>query len=252
MIFLLLFSSIFILPVIHGNIKDNKCDPPFVPQYLPDHEFGSYCRYSPAYSQIDFVFLLAVPNGIFTSVLQKVSIVLYNSLISHDAKFSNNSLTNNVAFIALANRALVMAPFGTLNTAEGVKNEFRKMISYRNQLNRLIALNTSAKWNFTKNFLGAEPNFFWSGKNGDQWINYSGECSLPVDYLPSSYKDPTLQGICKNTFNITAGKGAAIGSRFLCEASFEMKFIPLCETRASDSTNNPKLCPFGLKNKKHA
>uniref|UniRef100_A0A914PWM8 C-type lectin domain-containing protein n=1 Tax=Panagrolaimus davidi TaxID=227884 RepID=A0A914PWM8_9BILA len=140
------------------------------------------------------------------------------------------------------------------DTNEKISFEGAEMvcISDINFDSRLIALNTSAKWNFTKNFLGAEPNFFWSGKDGTQWINYSDESRLPVDYLPLSYYDPTLQGICQNTFNITAGKGAAIGSRFLCEASVKMAFLSLCETRAFDSTNNPKLCSSGFKNKKHA
>ena len=69
----LVFTALLAIGWCDLNHKINLgCDEPSTPQYLPDHGYGSYCRFDAAYSVLDIVFAVEVSEFTDTGLLGQV------------------------------------------------------------------------------------------------------------------------------------------------------------------------------------
>lgn len=94
-------------------------------------------------------------------------------------------------------------------------------------------------------FMNTSTPLFRTGKNGSIWYSYSLK-EVPVSYLPPSFTDPSIQERCQTDYAIAPGEGAVIvfngTEKVLCSAAADVEATPMCDIKAYDSFNNPRLC----------
>uniref|UniRef100_A0A914YIX8 Uncharacterized protein n=1 Tax=Panagrolaimus superbus TaxID=310955 RepID=A0A914YIX8_9BILA len=97
-----LLTLLLTIPLIAGSLINKvglPCDPPPVPQYIPDGGYGTYCRFNASYSQVDITFIIDVSEKIDEIRLNYVRFNLIFRLLFHFHFIaSNNIIQQSEAF----------------------------------------------------------------------------------------------------------------------------------------------------------